>query len=251
MTATATEETEVSLYLYGFVLPGSRLPEGLTGVDDGVVRLEAVGEVAALVSEMPDTEIVGRPAEVRAHSTVLDAVAQTCSVLPVRFGTAVPDTASLAQVATDSDDAFADELRRLADVVQLSLRVRYIRETVIAELVDEEPEIRELRESTRNLSEEASYYERIRLGELIVAGFDRKRAADASALEEQVAPFTVELRRRDEADVDDVLAAALLVRRSELGRFEDALENIAARSVDRMTFRLVGPQAPYDFVAEA
>ncbi|MFC7404287.1 GvpL/GvpF family gas vesicle protein [Georgenia alba] len=246
MTAPA-EQGQRLLYLYGFVLPGTVVPEDLTGIDGGAVRLVDLGRVSALVSEVPDAELIGLPAEIRAHASVLDAAAQAGPVLPVQFGTAMPDADSLAPAVAGEQDEYVDELHRLADVVQLAVRARYVGETVMAELVEEDPEIRQLREATRGRDEDSTYYERVRLGELVVAGFDRKRAEDAAALQDELAPYVADLAVRERAEVEDVLDVAVLVRRAEVEHFEDALEGLAARTVGRITFRLVGPQAPYDF----
>jgi hypothetical protein len=116
--------------------------------------------------------------------------------------------------------------------------------------VDEEPEIRRLRGRTRGQPEAATYGERVRLGELVVAGFDRKRAADADFLARRLAPLVVEVRHREVGQVDTVLDAALLVRRDAVRRLEDGLEEVAAGIFPRITLRLVGPQAPYDFAEE-
>lgn len=257
MTASTSEtdhgEARVgqSLYLYGLVMPDARLPDALTGVSGEPVRAVGLEHVTVLVSDVPDAELIGLPAEVRAHAAVLDAVAAAAPVLPMRFGTTAAGEDQLASaLPTERQRAYAGRLGELADVVQLSLTARYDQDAVIAELVDEEPEIRRLRELTRGRSEAATYGERTRLGELVVAGFGRKRAADADALEHMLTPLVERVQQREVGQVDAVLDAALLVRRDAVARLEEALEEAAARHAGRVTLRLVGPQAPYDFVGE-
>jgi hypothetical protein len=255
VSASAPEQVETrvgpGLYLYGLAMPDVRVPDGLTGVSGGAVRTVRLGPVTALVSDVADTELIGLPAEVRAHGAVLDAVALSGSVLPVQFGTTAPDVDALASgLPVTRLERYSDRLRELAGVVQLSLTARYDQDAVIAELVDEEPEIRRLRDLTRGQPEVATYSARVRLGELVVAGFDRKRAADADLLERRLAPLVVEIRHREVGQVDTVLDAALLVRRDAVRRLEDGLEEVAAGLFPRITLRLVGPQAPYDFAEE-
>lgn len=251
---SATEDVEhagPSLYLYGLVPLDAQVPDDLVGVRDEPVRAEPLAHVAALVSDLTDGEVLGLPVEVRAHAAVVDTVAGRGPVLPVQFGTtaAGPDAIGSA-VTAEVQQAYVGDLRRLADVVQLSVTARYDQEAVLAELVQEDPEIRRLRELTRGRPEEATYYARVRLGELVVAGFERKKAVDADALERALVPHIQELRYREVTQVDDVLEAAVLVRRDAVARFEAALEGVAAKLAGRITLRLVGPQAPYDFVEE-
>jgi hypothetical protein len=248
VTAAAPQADELSQYVYGIVPPKTQVPD-VPGVGGGRLRVEPLGEVAVLVSGTPAPEVVGLPAEVRAHAAVLDAVAEAGAVLPMRFGTIVPDLDAIAEaLAPEGIGRYREELDRLGDAVQYTLTVRYREEAVIAELVEEQPEIRHLREVTAGAAPEAAYYERIRLGELVVNGFERKRPHDAAALTDALAPVVVEVRPRETGQVEDVLEAAVLVRRAEQRRFDDTVEALASQRVSRMTFRLVGPQAPYDFV---
>jgi hypothetical protein len=251
MTAPAPEEVDALLYVYGLVLAGTDVPEDLEGVGGERVQVVDLGDVAVLVSELPGGEVVGLPAEVRAHAGVLDTVAATIPVLPMRFGTAVPDIDAIEEaVPAERLEGYAENLRDLADAVQFTVRAQYVEQAVLAELVEEEPEIRELRESTRDQPEDATYYARIRLGELVVKGFERKREADAAQLLETITSSALEVRTRETGQVDDVLEAAALVRRGQQDAFEKAVDALAARAADRIVFRLVGPQAPYDFVPE-
>ncbi len=255
MSTSATGDVDVrvgqSLYLYGLVMPDAHVPDDLTGLQGERVRAERLTYLTALVSDLPGEQVVGLPAELRAHALVLDQMASICPVLPMQFGMIADGLDAIGSaVPTERQRTFAEDLRELADVVQLSLSARYHQDAVIAELVREEPEIRRLRELTRGRPEEATYEARIRLGELVVAGFDRKRAVDADRLERAVLPLVQKLRYREVTQVDAVLEAAVLVRRDAVARFEEGLEGVAAGLAGRIALRLVGPQAPYDFVEE-
>ncbi|MFI2364110.1 GvpL/GvpF family gas vesicle protein [Promicromonospora sp. NPDC019610] len=239
------------LYLYGLVLPDVDVPDDLAGLGAKDVRVIGLGEVSAVVSDVDTDELVGTPAEIRAHVAVLDAVAADHAVLPMRFGTVVPDETAVERAfPAGRRAAFADELRRLAGLAQLTVRARYVQDTVLAELVAEDVKIARLRETLRHLPPHALRDARIRLGELVVRGFARKRARDIDVVLDELAPFAVEIHENETRQVDEVLELAALVRRAGRTRFEAALEGIAEREHGRITFRLVGPQAPYDFVED-
>lgn len=239
------------LYVYGLVLPDTHVPDQQSGLGQGGVRLVGLGEIAALTSEVPDAEVVGVPAEIRAYTAVLDGVAAERPVLPMRFGTAVLDKAAMEQAfPIDRRGALAGDLHRLDGLAQLTVRARYVQDAVLAELITEDAEVAELRTFLQGLPTHAAYHRRIRLGELVVQGFARKQAGDAAMILDELAAFAVETREHETGQVDDVIELALLVRRTELAKFEAVLEGLAARAHGRITFRLVGPQAPYDFVDE-
>ncbi|MFI2102031.1 GvpL/GvpF family gas vesicle protein [Isoptericola sp. NPDC019693] len=238
------------LYLYGLAPGDARLPSGLTGIAGRAVRAEPLGSLRAVVSEAPDDREVGLPDDVRDHARVLDAVAETVPVLPVQFGTLATAGALDEAVPADQQDRHAADLRALAGLVQMTVSARYREEAVLAELVAEDAEIRRLRERTRGRDEMATYDERIRLGELVVAGFDARRPADAELLARTVEPFARATSDHEVTRTGDVAELALLVRREEVGALEDALEAFAAQVADRVSVRLVGPQAAYDFAEE-
>lgn len=122
--------------------------------------------------------------------------------------------------------------------------------SILNEVVAENPEVSRLRDATRGESSEATYYERIRLGELIVGQMQDKAKQDAGRILEAIRPLVRDLRMRETSQAEDVLDVALLVPHEDRSTFEDALEQVAATMHDRVTFRLVGPQAPYDFAGE-
>lgn len=240
------------LYLYGAVLPDTGAPGPPAGLGRDGVRLVGLGEVAVLTSEVGDAEILGRPAELRAHAAVLDGVAADHPVLPMRFGTVVLDEAALERAfPAERRAAMVDDLRRLEGLDQLTVQARYVQDAVLTELVTEDTKVARLREALRHLPPHALRDARIRLGELVVRGFARKRAHDTDVVLDELMPFAVEVHEHETGQVDDVLELAVLVRRAERSRFEDVLEGLAERAYGRMTFRLVGPQAPYDFVEGA
>lgn len=238
-------------YLYGLVPAGARPPQDLAGLHRATVRIVELEHVSALVSDITSTEVIGLPAEVRAHAAVLDAVVRDGPVLPVRFGTLTGAADALySALPTSRQEVMAGRLAELADLVQLSLTARYEQDAVLAELVAEDLDIRRLRSITRGQPEVATYGARVRLGELVVAGFERKRAVDAARLERSLARLVDDIRHRETGQVDDLLDVAVLVRRDAVGAFEEELEGVAAELAERARLRLVGPQAPYDFAEE-
>lgn len=238
-------------YVYGIVPAATELPPGLTGVNNSpVTKLESDGH-AALVTDVDDPDSIGTPDNLLAHSHVLDSIAAGGPVLPMTFGTIVPDTDTIVnEVLPSMQDVYAEGLDRVEGATQFTVSARYDRETVIAEMVDENHEIARLRESTANQSEDASHYDRIQLGQLVVEEFGRKAASDSAAILDALTPLARETTVRESSQADDVVEFAVLVDRERIPTFEQAVERVAEDWSGRIRFRLLGPQAPYDFVGE-
>jgi hypothetical protein len=248
-TVRTDADQETGLFVYGVTSAGAELPADLTGVDGAPVRLVGHGPVAAVVGEITLDRPPGRRAELLAYTAVLDTLSASGPVAPVQFGSVlVDDDAVIDDLLAPQAETFAEMLADLEGCRQLNLRATYVEEAVLAEVVSAEPEIRRLRERTRDLPEDAGYADRVRLGELVAGAVERRREADAAELLEQVLPYTVGYAERSGGGLDHVLDVALLVEADSCEALEDHLEGLAEAIHERIRLRLVGPVAPYDFV---
>lgn len=241
---------EQVLLVYGIVRAGAELPE-LVGVGDHPVTAVADRDVAAVVGPIEPDRTLARKADLTAYHRVLDALAAHGPVVPVRFGSAVAGEASAV------DDLLApqhDHLVALLDTLegrcQLTLRARYVEEVVLAEVVAADPRIRELNDRTRDVPEEVSWSERVRLGELVAHAVEQRRVDDSGDILDLVLPHVVEHRVHRGSGLDHVLDVALLVDDDRVPVVEEALEAYAEAAHERLRLSLMGPLAPYDFVGE-
>jgi hypothetical protein len=247
-----TTDQEMVCYVYGIVPADSPgISDDVTGLDDVAVDLVRHGEVAAVVGRITQDRPPGRRTDLVAHSRVLDAFAAVGAVIPVRFGSVLPDrTAVTHELLEPDEERFAGLLADLAGRFQFNLRARYNEAAVLAEVVSEQPEIAQLRERTRDLPEDMAYADRVRLGELVAAALEAKRERDTEILLDVVLPHTVAYHLRAGTGVDHMADVAFLVDADHRGAFEDAAEEAAEAMHERARLRLLGPLAPYDFVAE-
>jgi hypothetical protein len=248
--ATGKLPGHLACYVYGIVpVSSAGLPREVSGVDGSEVELVAHGDIAAAVGIVAVERPPGRRAELVAHHEVLDALAGAGPVVPVRFGSVMRDAAEVVdQLLAPQHDEFVDLLAELTGRHQFNLRATYLEQAVLAEVVAADPEVAALRERTRELPEEDSYQERVRLGELVARAMEHKREADADVLLDAVLPLVVAHRLRPASGIDHVLDVAVLVDDGDRAEFEQTLEAVAEGVHERIRLRLVGPLAPYDFV---
>jgi hypothetical protein len=247
-SAAAGEETLVC-YVYGIVPADARLPEGLTGTGGGEVFLIRQGEVAGAVSGILPEGALGTRDDLLAHEGVVGSLAAETTVLPLRFGAVVTTAEALVEeMLVPHHDWFAAILDDLTGRREFAIVGTYEEETVLREVLEEEPEVMRLREKIQELPEDAAYYDRIRLGELIVAALDDKRMADTEALVRALSPYAVDVAAREPTGEDTAADVAFLVSDEERPRFEQAVDELGDRWAGRIRLRMLGPLAPYDFV---
>lgn len=122
-------------YLFGFSRPGID-GQAIPGIDGrrGVKALP-VGDVAALVTELPAEELApltnpdGPPAEwliprARGHQAALDAAQRQAPVLPVRFGAVFGNAEAVRRHLTERYEAIDRFLGDIADKEEWSVKAR-------------------------------------------------------------------------------------------------------------------------------
>lgn len=242
----------IAMYVYGLAPASVELPPDLRGLGPtGEVTTIQYGQLAALVGDVETDRPLGTRDDLLAHEKVVDTVATETTVLPMRFGAVVASRdAVVEELLAPHHDKFLSILSELEDRVQFTLKGRYELDTVLREVISEDTEVLELREHVQALPEDASYYDRVRLGELVVAALERRREGDAAVIHERLSPLAVATAVHQSAEPEDVVNTGFLVERKKQQEFEQAVEKLGAELVGRMRFRLLGPLAPYDFVPQ-
>lgn len=246
--APAEQAPGAGLYVYGIVRADARLPEGLVGVVTGSPRLYAHGELAAVASELPEDADFGTPQDLVAHSAVLDEIAQVAAVLPMRFGTVLPTVDTVGQELLAEPAGLLDALAELQGTVQYTLRVRYEQNEVLPEILQADPQLAQLQQEIAGTTEDQTRTQRIMLGEGIVGHFGSMREVDAPQVLDAVDPLVRDRVLHEPGQADVVADVALLVEHSAQEQLEAVIEETAERDHPRLKYRLLGPQAPYDFV---
>lgn len=236
------------LYVYGIARADAALPEGLVGVLAVQPHLQPHGELAAVVSELPEDADFGTPQDLVAHSAVLDAIVASAAVLPMRFGTVIPSVDDLERELLSEPADLVAALDGLDGAVQYTLRVRYDQDVVLPEIIRADPRLASLQEAIAGTTEDETRNQRIELGEGIVSHFDALRGPDEEALLEMLDPLVRDRAVHEAGQAGDVVDVALLVARTDQEDVEAAIERAAERDHPRLRYRLLGPQAPYDFV---
>jgi hypothetical protein len=250
MTTSAARLPAGTCYVYGIVPSRAALPAGARGVGDpgGPVSLLPHVQIAAVVSVVPVGSALGTRRDLLRHSQILDAIARSTPALPMRFGAVLAGAEAVVdELLAPRHGRFVRALSALEGQAQFTVKARYIEETVLREVLAEEPDIARLRDGLRHRPIGASYYDRIRLGELIAGAIARRREADTVALVEELSPYARSVAWKPAAVEGGVGDAALLVDRDVWPALERGMERIAARRAGRMRLRLLGPLAPYNF----
>jgi hypothetical protein len=259
MTQTESSETAQGTargsYIYGIVPAGVRIPDGLDPIpyddDGGQLGLVTEGDLAAVVSDVSAQRPLGTRRDLMAHEAVLNAIAQETPVLPMRFGAVVTDDDAVAdELLKPHQDYFVRALEQLEGHIEFRLRGDYDQEAVLTRILEADPRIQQMREKIAGLDEDASYYERIRLGEAISKAMDQLREEDAQACVDAISKFAVATEVKEAGGENGAVHLAFLVHRDNRSDFERAVDDLGDAWSGRVELRLIGPTAAFDFLPE-
>lgn len=242
------EKSAKPRYVYG-VVRGDGSPPAVEGIAGADLELVAADDVAALTSVAPDAYLEAGREELFTHSRVLEAALEKGTVLPMRFGVVLPDADTLRERLLDEHhDELTAQLAEMDGKVEFSVKGLYDEAAVLREIVAADREVAQLREAIAGKPEAATYFERIRLGELVAAAFAARAEHDAATIVEELRPHAVAVSVGDPLHERMAVNASFLVERKALDKFDAAVEAVGKREAARMRIRLTGPLPPHSFV---
>jgi hypothetical protein len=245
--------TTGGIYVYGvWRAEASMPPTPPAGIEGRPVFAVECGRLAALAGEAPAGPVPANRRNLMAHSAVLQAaVAQAC-VLPMRFGVVLPDRAAVeSELLRAHEDALLAQLEAFDTFVEVELKLLSDEDALLRSIVAERPDIAELRDRIGERPPDASYYERIRLGELIAHAIDERRDGLLQRVVARLEPLTAETDVSEPTHEQMLVNAAFLAERARLDEVDAAVRGLDAELGPDVRFRYVGPLPPYHFVETA
>lgn len=201
-------------------------------------------DIAAVVSPLEVTQMPASSLNVRHHEEIVEALMAIGTVLPVRFGTFLPDEIRAQHLLAAHYPSFATTLERVRGRVELGLRVLWPNDSGPTGAVSCSGEERHsLRSSGRQylmacLEEERRAQARRQIAHRLAEGIHRPLAGMAVESTLEVLPTPRML-----------LAAAYLVDRHRKDSMRAALKALAS-TFTGLQFLLTGPWPPYHFVTQ-
>lgn len=235
-------------YVYGIVEPDAPAPRG-KGIRGARLGLVAGEEAAALVSDIAGSAVrLGRE-EVLVHARVLERALARGTVLPMRFGVVMSGAEEIRDRLLDEHAAeLRGQLTELAGKVEVRIRATYEEDALLRAVLRDHPEIAARRTAMRGRSDDATYYERIRLGEMVAAAVERRRERDAQEVVEALGSVALAVAPGHAKHERVAVQASFLVERPRLSEFDQVLDEVAASFAGWLRFKYTGPLPAHSFV---
>jgi gas vesicle protein GvpL/GvpF len=244
-------ECDVAQYLYCIVR--CRKPKIFETLGMGergdVVHTINFEDLAAVASDSPEPRYDNTRRNMMAHMRVLDEVMADHTVLPIRFDTVAPGPDAVrAQLLKARHRELSSMLDGIEGRIESGLKAFWYEDVVFQEIIGNNPTIRRMRDGLSSRSLEESYYDRIRLGELVGAELKERRVRDAESILERLRPLAEKTQVNATIADHMVVNAAFLIAREREAEFDAMVRTLDAEMGRRLLIKCVGPVAPYNFV---
>lgn len=244
LTAQATGR-----YLYAIVeQPTSQNMRDLRGLDAGPVYLISDGDVAAVVSDLPNQRLRPERRRLAAHHEVLKSLMVERSVLPMAFGLIAEGSEAVKRILMLNREAFVEQLNRLSNKVEMGLRVAWDVPNIFEHFVSAHPELRALRDHVFREGREVSQDEKMELGRLFDRLLSEERAEHHQRVLRLMQPCCAEVASNTPRHEREVMNLACLIERDGQKEFELHVIQAARLFDDRFAFDFNGPWPPHNFV---
>jgi hypothetical protein len=205
-------------------------------------------ELAAVVSDTPIVIYDPTRENVLAHEFVNETVMREYTVIPMSFGTVFRSEDDVSELLRSTHGAFTDVLEKMLDKIEFGLKVLWDRDKVMAEIEQQNDEIRRLKDEITRNAASSTYFARMQLGRLVESAMEEASNRFVTDVHEALRPVAVASRSNKVIGDRMILNAAFLVERSREKEFDEKVKEVSRRYEITLTFKYTGPWPPYNFV---
>jgi len=223
-------------------------PIGMGGRGDQVHTICFQG-LAAVVSDSSITKYSISRENMMAHERVIEAVMKDHTVLPVVFSTIATSPEDVRELLRARYAEFKNMLKEIEGKVELGVRALWKnKDMIFQEILEENGDIKRLKESIAAKPPDHTYAGRVRIGEMVKAALESKREKEEKEIIKMLKEISVQYRTHKVYGDSMIMNAAFLVDKAREEEFDRRMDELTTKHEHRIVFKYVGPAPPYNFV---
>ena len=242
-----------ALYIYGIIPSGDRIIFDEAGVDDDHDEVYTIpsGGLSAVVSATTITHYRGMKRDEAArylvtHQRIVELVMQHFTVLPVKFGTVLPDEDHVHRLLVQGKSAFCAALERCAGLAQMEVVALWNLQDVF-EQIGRDDRIVALKRRIAGRTQQESMEERVQAGQLVKMLMEERRTEFHEMIASALKPIGVDHVINPVLEDGMVTNVGLLLDNHGQRLLDARLSELDRSFNGTLTFRCIGPLPPYSF----
>jgi len=249
---------EEGCYIYCIIGDGEgrKFAYPAIGSRQDVVYSISYQDVAAVISTSPVMKYPISRENTMAHQKVLEELMNDFTVLPVKFGTVASGKDGFCAAERIREEVLKIRYEELKNLllkmdakIELGLKAFWVdMKTIFQEIVDENDEIKKLRQKLTSKSATQPFGEKATLGEMVKDALERKRAKEEKDILNVLKKACVDWRGNKVFGDKMITNSSFLVEKSKAEGFDRLVDELGTTYDGRMKFKYVGPMPPINFV---
>ncbi len=213
-------------------------------------------DIAAVISASPVMKYPISRENTMAHQKVLEGLMNDYTILPVKFGTVASSKDGVLSTERIKEEVLKVRYEELKDLLlkmdnktELGLKAFWTdMRMVFQEIVEENSQIRRLRQKLFSKPATQPFGEKATLGEMVKNALERKKAKEEKDILNVLKKACVDWRSNKIFGDNMITNCSFLVERSKVEQFDRLVDKLATTYDGRIKFKYVGPIPPISFV---
>ncbi len=221
----------------------------LVGLESAPVYVIDKDGLRAVVSDTEGGRLRPDRRSIGAHQSVLHALTETGTVLPIRFGVVARSAKAVEDLLIANQKTIKKHLEQLDGRVEMGLRVSWDVANIYEYYVETHPVLKQGRDEiwNRNANPGDLREEKIRLGNLYQSLRDADRLEFTEKVKNILVNYCEDIIETEVKREKDVMNLACLVKRDKLDEFAKGIFDASKLFDNAFLFDYTGPWAPHNF----
>lgn len=204
-------------------------------------------DIAMVAAKVPLKIYPPKKEYVLAHEKVVSDIMKQYTVIPMSFGNVFQSEDDILVLLKKLYPQFTMIFPRIANKIEVGLKVIGKKEW-LEEEIKNDSQVLKLTKEVAGKTYDASFYDRIKLGELAGQFFAMKRQLLAEQIYEPLAQLAAEANLNETVSERLLLNAAFLIDKGDELRFDERVNELYEKWKDYAVFKYSGPWPPYNFI---
>lgn len=238
------------LYIYCIISLKTLRSFSLLGIGGRGDELYTIGfdDIAAVVSNSPIVTYSVSRENTLAHEKAIEEVMKEYAVLPVRFSTIAEDELKVKRILEKEHDRFVNLLNVMENKKELGLKAIFKEEYIYKDILEKYEDIRDLKERIAELPSPKTYYQRMEIGRMVETALQKEKEIHKKDILNALMPLALETKINNTYGERMILNAAFLVAKNKETEFDQKINDLSDKYVDKIKFKYIGTVPPFNFV---
>jgi len=223
-------------------------PIGIGGRGDDVLTI-GYNDLSMVVSSHPITKFVVNRDNMLVHERVIEEVMKEFDgVLPVRFGTIASNADEIRNLLDRRYREFKNALLDADHKVELGVKGLWKNMDVIfKEIVDENKVIKRTKEDIQNDKNKKNIQAKMEVGKMVEKALEKKKEKEAERIVDVLRRTAFDYKLNKTIGDEMFMNAAFLVDKGREKEFDNIMDDLSRKYMDRTKFMYVGPMPVFNF----